>query len=62
MKEIPYPYNQQQRPFNGAEEVFAQYEDTAGNFHWHGTETGEHIVRKVIDISNTTFPVHSTLK
>ena len=31
------------------EEVFARYEDTAGNFHWHGTETGEHIVRKQIN-------------
>lgn len=28
------------------EEVFAKYEDTAGNLHWHGTETGEHIIKK----------------
>ena len=38
------------------EEVFSQYEDTAGNVHWHGTETGEHIVRNVMDISNAVFP------
>ena len=37
------------------EEVFAQYEDTGGNFHWHGTETGEHIIRNATDISNAVF-------
>ena len=37
------------------EEVFAKYEDTAGNLHWHGTETGEHIVRRD-PISNFLIP------
>ena len=32
-------------PFNGAEEVFNEYYDTAGNYHWTGVITGEHIVR-----------------
>ena len=32
-------------PFNGAEEVFNQYYDTAGNYHWTGVMTGEHIVK-----------------
>ena len=29
----------------GAEEVYNQYTDTAGNLHWTGTHSGEHIVR-----------------
>ena len=36
---------QLQCPFYGAEEVYCQYYDTAGNYHWTGTITGEHIVR-----------------
>ena len=28
------------------EEVYGQYTDTAGNFHWAGTHSGEHIVRQ----------------
>lgn len=28
-----------------AEEVYGQYTDTAGNFHWSGTHSGEHIVK-----------------
>lgn len=27
------------------EEVYNQYYDSAGNYHWTGTVTGEHIVR-----------------
>lgn len=29
-----------------AEEVYGQYTDTAGNFHWCGTHSGEHIIKK----------------
>ena len=28
-----------------AEEVYGQYTDTAGNFHWCGTHSGEHTIR-----------------
>lgn len=28
-----------------AEEVYGQYTDTAGNFHWSGTHSGEHTVK-----------------
>jgi hypothetical protein len=28
------------------EEVFATGYDTAGNYHWNGTVTGEHVVRE----------------
>ena len=38
------------------EEVFAKYEDTAGNLHWHGTETGEHIIKKQDPLSNFQIP------
>ena len=31
---------------NCVEEVFATGYDTAGNYHWNGTVTGEHIVRE----------------
>ena len=27
------------------EEVYGQYTDTAGNFHWYGTHSGEHIIK-----------------
>lgn len=27
-----------------AEEVYGKYTDTAGNFHWCGTHSGEHTV------------------
>ena len=36
---------QQQCPFNGAEEVYREYYDTAGNYHWFGTVTGHHTVK-----------------
>lgn len=29
----------------GAEEVFGQHTDTAGNFHWCGTHSGEHKIK-----------------
>ena len=38
------------------EEVFAKYEDTAGNLHWYGTETGEHIIKKQDPLSNFQIP------
>ena len=38
------------------EEVFAKYEDTAGNLHWHGTETGEHIIKKQDPLSTFQIP------
>lgn len=38
------------------EEIFAKYEDTAGNLHWHGTETGEHIIKKQDPLSNFQIP------
>ena len=28
------------------EEVYGEYYDTAGNYHWTGTESGTHILRK----------------
>jgi len=28
-----------------ADEVYGQYTDTAGNFHWCGTHSGEHTVK-----------------
>lgn len=28
------------------EEVYDVYYDTANNFHWTGTRTGEHVVRR----------------
>lgn len=28
-----------------AEEVYGQYTDTAGNFHWCGTHSGEHKIK-----------------
>lgn len=28
-----------------AEEVYCQYADTAGNFHWCGTHSGEHTIK-----------------
>lgn len=28
-----------------AEEVYGQYTDTAGNYHWFGTRSGEHIIK-----------------
>ena len=28
------------------EEVFWKGTDTAGNYHWHGTETGHHVIPK----------------
>lgn len=28
-----------------AEEVYGQYTDTAGNFHWCGTHSGEHTIK-----------------
>ncbi len=31
-----------------SEEVYNQYQDTAGNWHWTGTKTGEHIIRQRI--------------
>ena len=43
MKELPYPYNQQYIPV--CEEVYWEEYDTAGNYHWHGTYTGHHIVK-----------------
>lgn len=27
-----------------SEEVFWRGYDTAGNYHWHGTETGHHVI------------------
>ena len=36
---------QQQCPFDGAEVVFNEYYDTAGNYHFTGAITGEHIIR-----------------
>lgn len=30
----------------GAEEVFWRYTDTAGNFHWCGVNTGQHVIRR----------------
>ena len=38
------------------EEVFAKYEDMAENLHWHGTETGEHIIKKQDPLSNFQIP------
>ena len=29
-------------PNDGAEEVYDEYYDTAGNYHWIGTKSGEH--------------------
>lgn len=40
--------------------VFARYEDTAGNLHYSDTETGEHIVRKVD--SSTYIPTGGCIK
>ena len=33
-------------PFNGYEEVYREYYDTANNYHWIGTHTGEHIIKE----------------
>ena len=30
-------------PFNGAEEVYCEYDDTAGKHHWVGTMTGHYV-------------------
>jgi hypothetical protein len=30
---------------NLPEEVYGQYTDTAGNFHWCGTHSGEHTIK-----------------
>lgn len=27
------------------EEVYGQYTDTAGNYHWCGTQSGEHTIK-----------------
>lgn len=43
MKELPYPYNQQCIPV--CEEVYERGYDTAGNYHWHGTYTGHHVIK-----------------
>ena len=37
---------QHKSPFKGAEEVFNQYYDTAGNYHFTGVRSGEHIIRR----------------
>ena len=29
-----------------SEEVYDQYYDTAGNYHWTGTKTGHHVILK----------------
>lgn len=38
--------NGQYKRLNCVEEVFARGYDTAGNYHWNGTVTGEHVVRE----------------
>lgn len=35
-------------------EVFDEYYDTAGNYHWTDTETGEHIMRNTYTTSSGT--------
>lgn len=40
---VEYPHGQQKRPV--CEEVYWEEYDTAGNFHWHGTDTGHHVVK-----------------
>ena len=32
-------------PSMGAEEVYREYYDTAGNYHWFGTMTGHHTAK-----------------
>lgn len=34
------------RPFGGTEEVYEKYYDTAGNYHYTGTITGHHVIKK----------------
>lgn len=36
------PHIMQPCPYDGAEEVYDEYYDTAGNYHWIGTKSGEH--------------------
>jgi len=31
-------------PDNGAEEVYDEYYDTVGNYHWTGTQSGMHTI------------------
>lgn len=42
---------------NTYEEVYAEYYDTAGNYHWTGTMTGVHVIRKESDYG---YPVITT--
>jgi len=32
-------------PNDGAEEVYDEYYDTAGNYHYTGVKTGHHVIR-----------------
>lgn len=50
MKELPYPYNQRYIPV--CEEVYGREYDTAGNYHWHGTYTGEHMIKDPFGVLN----------
>lgn len=43
MTTINYPHGQRKRPV--CEEVYWEEYDTAGNYHWHGTDTGHHVVK-----------------
>ena len=48
------------------EEVYAEHYDTAGNYHWTGTESGTHIYRfddvgKVVPNDRVTTIIYSTL-
>ena len=41
------------KTFSGCEEVYGRGYDTAGNYHWFGTETGEHCIPK----TNNNCPI-----
>ena len=46
-----YCYNTIDTDIKASEEVFDKYTDTAGNLHWTGTHSGEHIIKtlEIID-------------
>jgi len=39
-----------------SEEVYSQYSDTAGNYHWIGTNSGHHIIYNLENLTNFTIP------
>lgn len=38
--------DEHKKKLKDAEEVYGKYTDTAGNYHWCGTHSGEHKIKK----------------